>query len=200
MDSTAYIAYFAALAALTAAPGPIMAVVIARAAGGDGRGAAAFAAGLCLGDVLAVCAVALGLGFWAEARPEWFSLAKYAGVAYLLWLAIGAWNSRMGGAESTPRGRLASAFAGLALCLGSPSTILIHMLLLPTVAPTGVMGFQHLLAIALTVLVAVGAVFFGTVLLARQLNRIVASPASAHLLSRITAVVIAVTSIWLVAA
>lgn len=200
MDHTALIGYVVALAALTAAPGPIMAVVIARAVGRDGRGAAAFAVGLCLGDVLAVCAVAMGLGFWAEAKPELFSLVKYVGVAYLLWLAFGIWNSRIEAASARKRGWLASAGAGLALCLGNPSTFLIHMLLLPTIAPAGIAGVEHLAVIALIVLVAVGAVFFGTILLARQLNRLVASPATAGAFSRITAVVIAITSLWMVAA
>jgi threonine/homoserine/homoserine lactone efflux protein len=199
MDHTALIGYVAALAALTAAPGPIMAVVIARAAGRDGRGAAAFAAGLCLGDVIAVCAVAMGLGFWAEAKPELFSLVKYVGVAYLLWLSVGIWNSRIEAASARKSGWLASAGAGLALCLGNPSTILIHMLLLPTIAPEGVASIQELVLIALIVLAAVGAVFFGTILLARQLNRLVSSPANSNLFSRITAVVIAMTSVWMIA-
>jgi threonine/homoserine/homoserine lactone efflux protein len=159
-----------------------------------------FAAGLCLGDVIAVCAVAMGLGFWAETRPELFAIAKYVGVAYLLWLAIGIWNAKAGQSEARHTGWAASALAGLALCLGNPSTILIHVLLLPTVAPSGIASPHHFLLIVLTVLVAVGAVFFGTILLARQLNRVMTSPTSATLFGRITAVVIAMTSVWMVAA
>lgn len=200
MDHTSLIAYVLALGALTAAPGPIMAVVIARSVGSDTRGAAAFAAGLCLGDVLAVCAVAMGLGFWAEAKPELFAIVKYVGVAYLLWLAIGIWNSRLGATKEGRTGWAASAGAGLALCLGNPSTILIHMLLLPSIAPHGVAGAQQLAFIALLVGAIVGGVFFGTILLARQLNRIVSSPGSGMLLGRTAAVVIALTSIWMVAA
>jgi threonine/homoserine/homoserine lactone efflux protein len=200
MDHAPLIAYVTALAALTAAPGPIMAVVVARAVGRDGWGAAAFAAGLCLGDVLAVCAIALGLGFWAEAKPELFSLVKYIGVAYLLWLAVGIWNTRPGATQARRSGWMASAAAGLALCLGNPSTFLIHMLLLPTLAPAGIAGPQQLAFIALVVFAVVATVFFGTILLAGQLHRLVASPLSSSLLSRITAVVIAITSIWMIAA
>jgi threonine/homoserine/homoserine lactone efflux protein len=199
MDHSALVAYFVALAALTAAPGPIMAVVIARSVGRDGWGALAFAAGLCLGDVLAVCLVAAGFGFWAEAKPELFAIGKYLGVAYLLWLAVGAWNARIGPTQAGRRGLLASAAAGLALCLGNPSTVLIHMLLLPSVAPQGVSGLQDMALIAAIVLVAVGIVFFGTILLARQLSHIVSTPGLSHLFSRATAVVIALTSIWMVA-
>jgi threonine/homoserine/homoserine lactone efflux protein len=199
MDFAALLAYFAALTALTAAPGPVMAVVVARSLGHDARGAAAFAAGLVLGDVLAVCAVAIGVGVWAESMPGWFAIAKYAGVAYLLWLSVGLWNNKAGTADTTKSGWLASTGAGVALCLGNPSTILIYMLLLPTVAPTGFSGLDHFALVALVTFVAVAAVFFGTILLARQVNRIISSPTSASIFSRATAVVIALTSIWILA-
>lgn len=202
MDHAAYIGYFAALAALNVAPGPIMAVLVARSLGRDARGAVAFAAGLTLGDVIAVCAVAMGVGVWAESKPEWFALAKYAGVAYLLWLSIGMWNAGSTAAVAQARkgGLLASVGAGLALCLGNPSTVLIYVLLLPTVAPAGIQGTQHLAAIVLVTLVAVAAVFFGTILLARQFNRAIASPASSTAFSRVTAGLVAAASIWLLAA
>jgi threonine/homoserine/homoserine lactone efflux protein len=200
MDYAGLFAYAVALAALTAAPGPIMAVVIARSVSRDARGALAFAAGLSLGDVVGVCAVALGIGFWAETQPEWFAVVKYVGIAYLLWLAVGIWNSRLEATSGRKSGLLASAGAGLALCLGNPSTFLIYVLLLPTVAPAGIASPQHLATIVLVTSLAVGGVFFGAVLLARQLNRVVASPNSSLLLSRGTAVVIALTSVWMVAA
>lgn len=46
---------------------------------------------------------------------------------------------------------------------------------------------------------AVGIVFFGTVLVARQMHRMLTLPATSALLSRMTAVVIAVTSLWVAA-
>jgi threonine/homoserine/homoserine lactone efflux protein len=201
LDYTALVAYFAALAALTAAPGPIVAVLVARSLGSDARGAAAFAAGLCLGDVLAVCAIAMGIGALAESSPEWFAVAKYAGVAYLLWLAFRIWTDSSAIAARPPRNRglLASTGAGLALCLGNPSTVLIYILLLPTVAPTGINSAEQLLLVLLVTFSAVGVVFFGAILLARQLTRVIASPASSSLLSRATAVVIAATSLWMLA-
>jgi threonine/homoserine/homoserine lactone efflux protein len=195
-------AYFAALTALTAAPGPIVAVLVARSLGSDAKGATAFATGLCLGDVLAVCAIAMGVGGLAESRPEWFAAAKYAGIAYLLWLAIRIWsdNSMMSAKQTRNGGWLASTGAGVALCLGNPSTVLIYMLLLPSVAPAGIRSAQQLSVVLLVTFAAVGVVFFGAILLARQFNRIIASPKSSSMLSRATAAVIAVTAVWMLAA
>lgn len=201
MDFTALIAYFAALAALTAAPGPLMALLVARSMGRDMRGAVAFATGLCLGDVLAVCAIALGVGSFAETRPEWFAFAKYAGVAYLLWLAFRIWIDSSAIKDEAPRkgGLFASAGAGLALCLGNPSTVLIYVLLLPSVAPKGIGSADQLALVLAVTFAAVGIVFFGTILLARQFRQIISAPASASLLGRIAAGTIAITSVVMLA-
>ena len=202
MDYMALMAYFAALTALTAAPGPIVAVLVARSLGSDAKGATAFATGLCLGDVLAVCAIAMGVGGLAESRPEWFAAAKYAGIAYLLWLAIRIWsdNSMMSAKQTRNGGWLASTGAGVALCLGNPSTVLIYMLLLPSVAPAGIRSAQQLSVVLLVTFAAFGVVFFGAIVLARQFNRIIASPKSYDMLSRATAAIIAVTAVWMLAA
>jgi threonine/homoserine/homoserine lactone efflux protein len=202
MDYTALVAYFAALTALTAAPGPIVAVLVARSLGSDARGATAFATGLCLGDVFAVCAIAMGIGGLAETRPEWFAVAKYAGVAYLLWLALRIWSDSavIKPEQSRKAGWLGSTGAGIALCLGNPSTVLIYMLLLPTVAPAGINNAEDLTLVLLVTFAAVGLVFFGAILLARQFSRVISSSASSNMLSRIMAGTIAVTSIWMLAA
>ena len=202
MDYLAFGPYFAALVAYAASPGPIMAVLVTRSLGKDWKGAAAFAAGLCVGEVFAVIAVLLGIGFWAQTKPELFALAKYLGIAYLLWLSVKMWNDRAGVSSAKPgkAGRLAAGIAGVALCLGNPATLLMQMLLLPIVAPAGTASPGHTGLILLATFAAFGLVFFGTIPLARQFNRIIASPASSVMFSRVTAVVIGMTSLWMVAA
>ena len=202
MDYTTMLPYFTAVVALTAAPGPLMAVLVVRSLQSDSKGAAAFAAGLCAGDVLAVFAVALGIGVWAQGRPELLSLAKYLGVAYLLWLAVGMWNGRSGtvSAEIRASSWFGSACAGLAVCLGNPSTILIYMLLLPGVAPAGFTNIKDMAPVIFVTFAAVALVFFGTILLARQVSKLLATPASSGLLGRITAAAIALSSVWILAA
>jgi threonine/homoserine/homoserine lactone efflux protein len=202
MDYLALLPFFLASAVFLVAPGPLMAVLIARSIGRDSLGAAAFATGLCLGTLAIVCAVAMGVGIWAEGKPELLSLIKYVGVAYLLWLAVGMWNDRTG-ATSAPRqkeSRLTSVLAGILLCLGNPSVLLFYMLLLPSVAPAGVDGFGQMAPVVLVTLASAILVFLGTVLLARQLHRITASLGSSSTFSRIGASVTAMTSIWILAA
>lgn len=202
MDYQAFGPYFVALFAYAASPGPLMAVLVARSLGNDWKGATIFAAGLCLGEVIAVIAVILGIGIWAQSQPHMLAIVKYAGVVYLIWLAIKMWNDRAGvssSAQLRKMGWLTSACAGLALCLSNPATMLMQMLLLPIVAPEGMVGVEHMALVLLVTFAAFGIVFFGTIPLARQFHRIISSPASSSMLNRITAGAIAVTSVWILA-
>jgi len=199
MHYLAFGPYFVALVAYAASPGPLMAVLVARSLGKDWKGATVFAAGLCAGEVIAVIAVILGIGIWAQTNPELLSLAKYAGVAYLFWLAAKMWRDRSSVASATQgkAGWLASACAGVALCLGNPATLLMQMLLLPLVAPVGVVNLEHMALVVTVTFAAFGIVFFGTIPLARQFNRIISSPGSSSMLNRMTAAAIALTSAWI---
>lgn len=201
MDTTALVAYFVALVAYAASPGPLMAVLVARSLGNDWKGATAFAVGLTLGEVVAVLAVLYGIGVWAQTKPELLALAKYAGVVYLMWLALKMWRSGPGsGPTQIQRGGLfASAGAGVALCLGNPATLLMQMLLLPIVAPQGAVSPEQVGVVSMVTFAAFGVVFFGTIPLARQFNRIISSPAASGNMNRITAAVVAATSVWILA-
>jgi threonine/homoserine/homoserine lactone efflux protein len=202
MDYTAVAAYFVALVAYAASPGPLMAVLVARSLGKDWKGATAFAAGLSLGEVIAVVAVVLGLGIWAQSKPELLALAKYMGVIYLLWLSLKMWNDRsdIASAQLRKTGLLTSVGAGLALCLGNPATLLMQMVLLPIIAPDAALSPGQVGLVVLVTFVAFGIVFFGTIPLARQFNRIISSPGASSGVNRVTAAAIAATSVWILAA
>lgn len=199
MSNVEIAAYFAANFAYAASPGPLMAVLVARSLGNDWRGACSFAAGLCLGEAIAVVAVMLGLGIWAQSQPEMLALAKYCGVAYLLWLAFKMWsdNSDIASSKQQTTGLAASAMAGLALCLGNPATLLMQIILLPIVTPSGFVSGEHTLLVTLVAVAAFGIVFFGTIPLARQVNKVVRSPAAACRLNRGAACTIAATGVWI---
>lgn len=200
MEYFAYGPYFAALVAYAISPGPLMAVLVARSLGRDWQGVTAFAAGLCIGEVIAVIAVAFGIGVWAESSPQLLAIAKYVGIAYL-WLAFNMWRDRKGVVAAAPStgGWLAAVVAGVALCLGNPATLLMQILLLPMVAPVGVTDAGHMALIAAVTFVAFGLIFFGTIPLARQFNRLIGSPMATLVLGRSSAVVIALTSLWMAA-
>ena len=201
MDYSALALYFAAVAAYALSPGPMIAVIIARTVGGDSRGATALGTGVCLGFVIAMLAVTFGIGVWAQSRPDLFSVVKYFGVAYLLWLAVGMWNSSAGTSSVAQQkgGWWPSVGAGIALCLGNPASLLFVMTLLPIVAPAGYVSIGQMTGLALVTFTGNAVVFYGAVLLARQFHGIVAKPSSTRLFGRFTSGTLALTSVWMLA-
>ena len=82
-------AYFLTLSAIMLAPGPVVLVMIVKAASKDIFGAIGFGLGYAIGAVIIVSVVSFGLGAWLTTVPEFFEYSKLIMMAYILWLAIG---------------------------------------------------------------------------------------------------------------
>src|ERR1700687_6314724 len=82
------VVYFVAVAA----PGPGVAAVSAQSLARGSAGAPAFIAGFLVGDLIWFAGAALGLSALAQTAHTAFLLLKYAGAAYLLFLAYKLWS------------------------------------------------------------------------------------------------------------
>jgi threonine/homoserine/homoserine lactone efflux protein len=78
---------------IVATPGTGALYTLAAALGGGRRNALIAAFGCTLGIVPHMLAAALGLAALVAAEPRLFELIRYAGIAYLIWMAIGLWRS-----------------------------------------------------------------------------------------------------------
>ena len=196
MDLTTLLTYAAAHAAVTVAPGPIMAVIITRTITHDVGGAAGFTAGVCLGKLIAILAISVGLGVWAAESAQWLEVA---GAAYLLWLAARMWQSaHIGlGPERPRRGWIGATAAGTAFSLCSPFTFVFYLMVLPSVIPSGMNNPSALTVVVMVTVAVVGAVLTTIMLLAHQFRRIVSSPGASIAFSRGTAVILVATSVSL---
>ena len=88
-----WLAFVAASAVLVAIPGPTVLLVVSYALGHGRRSAAATVAGVALGDTTAVMASLLGLGALLAASAMLFTVLKWAGAAYLVYLGIRLWRA-----------------------------------------------------------------------------------------------------------
>jgi threonine/homoserine/homoserine lactone efflux protein len=97
MPDAAHLAAFA-VAAVTIAlvPGPGMLYVLARSLGGGREAGLRSSYGTGLGGLGHVVAAAAGLSAIVAASATAFSVVKYLGAAYLVWLGIAALRSRHG--------------------------------------------------------------------------------------------------------
>ncbi|MDQ1080333.1 LysE family translocator [Pseudoroseomonas cervicalis] len=99
-----WLAFTAAAAILLAIPGPTILLVISYALGHGRRPAAAIVAGVALGDLTAMTASMAGLGALLATSAELFTLLRWVGAAYLVYLGLKLWRApvRLPGGEAVP--------------------------------------------------------------------------------------------------
>lgn len=98
-----WLAFVAASAILLAIPGPTILLVISYALGHGRKVASATVAGVALGDFTAMTASMLGLGALLATSATIFTVLKWVGAAYLIWLGIKLWRAPIAaeGADGT---------------------------------------------------------------------------------------------------
>ena len=94
-----WLAFCVASAVLLAIPGPTVLLVISYALGHGRKVAGATVAGVTLGDFTAMTASMLGLGALLAASAAIFTVLKWIGAAYLIYLGIKLWRAPVAAAE-----------------------------------------------------------------------------------------------------
>jgi threonine/homoserine/homoserine lactone efflux protein len=93
MSSATWLAFATASAVLLVIPGPTILLVISYALGRGVRVALPVAAGVALGDFTAMSLSMLGIGALLAASATLFTVLKWLGAAYLMWLGINLWRA-----------------------------------------------------------------------------------------------------------
>jgi threonine/homoserine/homoserine lactone efflux protein len=96
-----WLAFVAASAVMLAIPGPTILLVISYALSHGRKVAAATVAGVALGDFTAMTASMLGLGALLAASASAFTVLKWIGAAYLIYLGIKLWRAPVGAATDS---------------------------------------------------------------------------------------------------
>jgi threonine/homoserine/homoserine lactone efflux protein len=102
MNIETWLAFAAASTVLLVIPGPTILLVVSYALGQGWRTALPMAIGVALGDFTAMTLSMLGLGALLAASATIFTILKWIGAAYLVWLGIKLWRSG-GSLDATPR-------------------------------------------------------------------------------------------------
>lgn len=152
--------------------------------------------GLVLGDMIYLTAVILGLAFVAQTFQEAFMVLKFAGAAYLLYIAWKLWTAGLlpqdlKAKKSTSMSM--SFLSGLLITLGNPKTML-YVALVPTLIDIRMIGpseYATLLAITFVVLMAV---LLPYILLAAKARNLLKRPSALTILNRTAAGILAGTA------
>ena len=102
MTFETWAAFVAASAILVLIPGPTVLLVVSYALGQGWRTALPMAVGVALGDFTAMTFSMLGVGALLAASAGLFTLLKWIGAAYLVWLGVKLWRAG-GSLEVTPK-------------------------------------------------------------------------------------------------
>jgi threonine/homoserine/homoserine lactone efflux protein len=94
MDFTAWLAFALAATVILVIPGPTIILVVTQAVTYGGRSVIPLVAGVLLGDFTAMTCSLLGLGALMSASAALFSLFKWVGAIYLLYLGIRLFPAR----------------------------------------------------------------------------------------------------------
>ncbi|MCO5734069.1 LysE family translocator [Rhizobium sp. SSA_523] len=96
-----WLAFVAASAVMLAIPGPTILLVISYALSHGRKVAAATVAGVALGDFTAMTASLLGLGALLSASAFAFTVLKWIGAAYLVYLGVKLWRAPVSAAHES---------------------------------------------------------------------------------------------------
>ena len=97
-----WLAFAATAAILVLIPGPTVLLVVSYALGQGWRAALPTAIGVALGDFTAMTLSMLGVGALLAASAQVFTVLKWIGAAYLVWLGIKLWRAG-GSLDAQPR-------------------------------------------------------------------------------------------------
>ena len=195
MDLASLLLFAAAYFVAVASPGPGVAAVVARGLGQGTKAAPAFIAGFVIGDLIWFTIAATGLAVVAKSFETLFLAIKYAGCAYLLFVAWQIWRAPVEAERiDAARGEVRSwpSFLGsLSLTLGNPKVIVFFLSLMPLVVDMQAISPLTFLELATVIVVVISGVLSGALLLADRARRLFTSEKALRRINRATAGVMA---------
>ena len=178
-----------------ASPGPGVAAVVVRSLARGARGAPAFIAGFLAGDLVWFTVAATGLAALAQTAQPVFAAVKYAGAAWLIYLAWRMWTApavKLDGGEVDSSQKPVRLFLGsFALTMGNPKTMVFFLALLPTVVQLEALTLAGFLQIGVVICAVLPVVLGVYVVAALRARRVLQSPRAIRLVNRGSATVMA---------
>src|SRR3954466_7591992 len=175
MHLTSLLIFAAALFVAAGSPGPSIAALVARVISKGFRDVFPFLLAMWIGEGIWLSLAVFGLAVVAQTFHFAFVVVKWAGVAYLAYLAWKMWTAPVdASAGEMPREDSAGKlfFAGMAVTLGNPKIMMFYLALLPTIidlASVTVLGWAELTVTMALVLIGVDLAWAAAAAQARRL-------------------------------
>jgi len=157
------LALFTIMVALAAIPGTSVALVVARSISSGIANGFAVVAGIVLGDITFILLAIYGLSVVVETMSGWFTVLKYLGGIYLIWLGISLYTSKDTTIDTLntaveKSSILTSLCAGLVLTLSDVKAIIFYASLFPIFVNISSLNITNILSIIAITILSVGGV------------------------------------------
>jgi threonine/homoserine/homoserine lactone efflux protein len=177
-------------------PGPNMTWLAVVAATEGRRAGYSAVAGVCLGLAVIGLAAALGMAAVIVERPAIYQVLRWAGVAYLLWLAWDAWHDAAA-ADETVTGHAARFFGrGLVTNLLNPKAALFYLAVLPGFVTPGAGVLAATVTLTLIYVAVATLIHAGIVTLAGTARGLLENADRERFVRRALAVALALVAVW----
>jgi len=152
MTFESYVAFSLAATALALVPGPTVTVIIACSLRFGTRAGLMNVLGTQVGLVIWLLIAALGLGAAIHYMGVWFDLLRYAGAAYLIWLAIRLFRSKGDLAMAMDRARPGGSFflQGFVVIISNPKMLVLFGAMIPPFLTPDGNAFGQIMLLGLT--------------------------------------------------
>lgn len=195
-----FLVFVGALIVAAFSPGPGIAALVATVLAHGSRKAIWFCVGIILGDLSWLALSLSGLTIIAQQIPIIFVVIKWAGVIYLVYLAIKIWRSvpeaSQLGKPTKERKAVARLLAGYLITMGNPKAMLFYLALLPSIVSPGNLSIQMVVALAVTVIGVLAIVCTVYAIAADRARRVMTNVQSIRTFNRVTAGALGAAATW----
>ena len=194
MELTSLLIFAGALFVAAGSPGPSIAALVARVISKGFRDVLPFLLAMWIGEAIWLSLAVFGLAVVAQTFHLAFVMVKWAGVAYLVYLAWKMWTAPVSVREGDlPREDSPARLflAGMAVTLGNPKIMMFYLALLPTIidlASVTALGWAEL---TLTMAVVLIAIDLSWVFAAAQARKLLKSRRAMKIANRVSATTMA---------
>ncbi|MGB5741331.1 MAG: LysE family translocator [Sedimenticolaceae bacterium] len=189
-------AFAVAMAALAATPGPGVFATVGRALASGFQHAAVVVLGIVIGDLIFLMFAVYGLATVAQWMGDLFTVVRYVGAAYLIWLGLTLWRSNPANTAVAAIAEPAwsqNLISGLLITLSNPKVILFYLGLLPAFVDLTRLNGLDIVLLAAVVALVLGGTLLAYAYAAANARELLRDSSATRLLNRIAGSLMIIT-------
>ncbi|UJW73934.1 LysE family translocator [Rhizobium sp. SL42] len=199
MDTTSLLAFALAFFLFAASPGPDNMTIVAKTVSSGPASGLAYGLGTVIGILIYLGLAAFGLSLIASKMGLLMTILRYAGAAYLIYMAYRLWTEppvipELTPGENRPRNLAGVCMTAVALNLGNPKMPLFYLALLPGFVGTS-FGMANYGKLASVIVLVECIVVGGHVWIADRARALLRTPAIVRRANRIAGSALALAGI-----